>query len=354
MYTRILLTLAAVAFILVPSLAEAQLDCMIPTRERVSTLPGPTSPVLAPFRRLVIAAEEIVKRNEVFLTGVRPIRVRTTIDYDEARPRAAIVNTVAYNEGAWVTDRCAVIPQADRGGGISDGGIHLVINDPRSFLGAADNDGVLESFQEPVLTGQVGGFPEYGGMYILIGAPNIVPWIPVTVAEALDREARRLARVQADWAGEKTREWLTEEKIQQSYELMKKIDAAAAETNRTAMLGILKEEQVRRPKMEAARDVEIAAQLDDLRTYRASFSTEQLQTQARMGVFPNGTARVDDPNGRPLVKVDPALASLDPNRIHFIRVFASGVPTDPVPGRFAWLQRSRAAIDLAALYALIQ
>jgi hypothetical protein len=53
------------------------------------------------------------------------------------------------------------------------------------------------------------------------------------------------------------------------------------------------------------------------------------------------------------VKVDPAVATLDPDRIHFIRVFASGVPADPVPGRFGWMRRSKAAIDLARLHGLI-
>jgi len=352
MHIRITLTLLSV--VLVPSLAHAQLDCMISTRERVSTLPGPTSPVLAPFRRLVHAAEAIVKRNEMFLDGARAIRVRTTIDFADARPRVATVNTVAYNEGAWVSGRCAVIAQADRGGSISDGGIHLVINDPRAFLGAADNDGVLESFAEPLRTGDVAGFPEYNGMYILLSASRRVPWIPVTVADALDREARRIERSRTDWEREKAQPWLTEARIEESYEFMKKIDARAADENRAAMLGVLEEEQARRPQMEAAHDARLATQADDLRAYRSSFSAEQLGEPARIGAFPDGTVRVDDPKGRRLVKVDPATADLDPDRIHFIRVFASGVPADPVPGRFAWMERSKAAIDLAALHALMR
>ena len=205
-----------------PSIAAAQLDCQVPTRERVST--GTlNSPALAPIRKMALAVEAIVKRNAVFMAGKRPIRVRTTIDYALDQPRTAIVNVKAYNKEAWIAGECDVIPEADRGGGVSDGAIHIVINDPRTFFGGSLGDAEMEAFEEPARTGEVAGFPEYSGdIASLMSEGGRVPWTPVTVSQALDREERRLRARQDEWAKQKERPWLSEAKIQESYELLKK------------------------------------------------------------------------------------------------------------------------------------
>lgn len=339
--------------LLVPARAWAQLDCVVPTRER--TVTGPVaSRSLAPFRTLVAAIETIVKSNDAFVQGARPVRVRTTIDYGDGSPRSAIVNTVAYNREAWVPGRCDVIPQADRGGGLADGAVHVTVNDAGSFLGPGEDDGVLRTFQEPALTGDVAGFPEYGGMYVLLSRDRRVPWVPVTVAEALDREERRLARERADWERDKQRPWLSAAKVQESYALLLKIDAAAAEKQRAALMTAVENEKATRPKFEAEQDARLAGKHDQLQTYRRGMTPAQLQAQASIGHFPDGRVRVDDPAGRKLVKLDPALAGLAPDAIHFLRVFVGGVPTDPVPGRWPWRERFKAAVDLTALHALIR
>jgi len=337
-----------------PSMTAAQLDCQVPTRERVST--GTlSSAALAPIRKVALAVEAIVKKNAVFMAGVRPIRVRTTIDYALDQPRTAIVNVRAYNKEAWIAGRCDVIPEADRGGGVSDGAIHIVVNDPRTFFGGSLGDADLEIYEEPARTGEVAGFPEYGGMYALMSEGGRVPWIPVTIAQVLDREERRLRARQDEWAKAKERPWMSEAKIQESYELLKKINAAAADEQRAAMMAVLQEEKVRRPKIEAEGDAALAKELAELSAYRATFSALQLQGQASPGAMrPGGGVRVDDPKGRKLVTVDPAFSKLPPDRVHLIRVFRGGVAQDPVPGRYAWQRQSNDALDYAALAALLK
>ena len=335
-------------------MAAAQLDCLVPTRERVST--GTlNSAALAPIRKAALAVEAIVRKNAVFMAGVRPIRVRTTIDYALDQPRTAIVNVRAYNKGAWITGKCDVIPEADRGGGVSDGAIHIVINDPRTFFGGSLGDPEMEVYEEPVRTGEVAGFPEYGGMYVLMSEGGRVPWIPVTIAQALDREERRLRTRQDEWIKQKERPWMSEAKLQESYELLKKINPAAADAQRDAMMKVLQEERVRRPKLEAEGDAALAKEMADLGAYRASFSPQQLQGQATPGAMrPGGGVRVDDPKGRKLVTVDPAFSKLPADRVHLLRVFRGGVAQDPVPGRYAWQRQSNDALDYAALAALLR
>jgi hypothetical protein len=333
--------------------AEAQLDCSVPTRER-SSEGAVRGQALADFRQSVLAVEAIVKRNAVFMGGVRPIRVRTTIDYAPGPPRSAIVNTVAYNQGAWTKTGCDVIPQADRGGGISDGAIHIVINDARSFLGGTDNDGVLEAFTEPKLTGQFAGFPEYDGIYVLLSRGNRVPWVPVTIAEVLDREDRRLAREFEEFERERQKPGISEADIQKSYEALLKLAPAQAEAQRAAMMKVMVETRQRMAEFLTKRAADLERQRQTLNAYRASFGADGLRSQARVGVFPDGRTRVDDPNGRASVKVDPALSRLAPESIHFMRVFVGVLRTDPVPGRWQWMEKSKATLDLDALARLIR
>lgn len=343
---------ALVVVFLVPATAWAQLDCVVATRERPAGAQANAS--RAAFRNRVLAVERIVQENQNFMAGVRPIRVRTTIDYGDAQPRTAIVNTVAYNREAWLAKGCDVIPQADRGGGVSDGAVHVTVNDPRTFFGGSDNDGVLETFTEPVRSGEFGGFPEYNGMYVLLARPGFVPWVPVTIADVLDREVRRLDSDLQEWVRDKQRPWMNEADIEKSYALLRKLDPKAADEQRAAMIKVMQDTRAQRITFEAERDAHFVRRREELDAYRRSFTPERLAAQATVGHFPDGRVKVDDPMGRKLVKVAPAVAHLNPDAIHFMRVFVGGVATDPVPGRWPWMQRTKAAIDLAALARLIE
>lgn len=87
--------------------------------------------------------------------------------------------------------------------------------------------------------------------------------------------------------------------------------------------------------------------------YRASFTPAQLAAPGTISnsMTPDNVIRVDDPEGKPLAKVDPAYAQRDPRRIHVIVVGLSPQPkTDP---NYAWFNASLEALDYAALGRLL-
>lgn len=63
---------------LFPSLASAQLDCIVPTREEGYEASRPNAEAI---RRAARAVEAVVKRNALFMAGNEPVRVRTSISY---------------------------------------------------------------------------------------------------------------------------------------------------------------------------------------------------------------------------------------------------------------------------------
>lgn len=354
--------LVATAWLLLctSSAASAQLNCMVPTRERLSGGGIPlNSAALAPIRRAAQAAEAIVKRDTSLMVGARPVRVRTTIDYAPERPWTANVFTGVYNEEAWV-GACDLSPFADRGGGLRDGTLRITINEPRAFLGyPSGGDSELEAFEAPELTGYVAGFPVYRdatGTSVLIVNPGLSPWIPVTIAEALAHEERRLKAAQGEWVREKARPWITAAKVQQCYDTMKAVAPALVEDACAPVRQARADEQAQRPKREADTDADFAARYEDLRAYRAAFTAQQLQEPASPnGRRPSGIARVDDPGGLRLVKVNPAFRLLHSQHVHLLGVHrVVGPATDPVAGRHAWMMRSVEALDYAALAALLE
>ena len=90
--------IAFVAFLLLlPSLASAQLDCIVPTREEGYEASRPGAEAI---RRAARAIEAIVKRNALFMAGNEPVRVRTSISYHGNTWLSASVITTAYNKKA--------------------------------------------------------------------------------------------------------------------------------------------------------------------------------------------------------------------------------------------------------------
>lgn len=328
--------------------ATGYLDCVVATRERGDTM---TPPSAAALRQAAHAVERIAKADAAFMAGNRrPIRVRTTIDAWRGTPHGAIINTVAYTQKAWVRGACDVIPQADRGGDLSEGAIHVILNDPYSFLTARLGDHDFEAFEEPVRTGEFAGFPIYDQLYVLISRTGKVPWVPVTVADALRFEEARMKRRFDEWTAEKQRPSISLASIETSYQAMRKIDPEAAEKTRAALVNVMQDEKIQRAKMEADHDARLARQAVAWAAYRAALTPAQLQAQARLGVVgADQIVRVDDPNGRRLVKADPALATLPPGEVHLIRVFRGDWPKDPVEGRTEWMRRTNDTLDFAAL-----
>lgn len=97
---------------------------------------------------------------------------------------------------------------------------------------ATGGDAELEAFEAPKLVGQVAGFPIYKdatGTTVMLSRTKAAPWIPVTIAEALDVEARRLDESYREWLREKARPRITETKVQRCYDTMKTVDGSRAE-----------------------------------------------------------------------------------------------------------------------------
>lgn len=343
---------------LVPALAHAELDCIVPTREEGFE---PQRPGADNLRRAARAAAEIAQRNAVFMAGNKPVRVRTSISYYGLNWLSASVITTAYNQKAWLAGGCKVSPYADRGGGLSDGQIAIYLNDPGALLGGQLGDGELRASFAPRAQGSIAGHPVYaaGGNEqnprALITAGGYLPWVPVTVAEMLDWHERELAAQEADFARaqERAGTGLDEAKIEAMYRDMRKVDAAAAEKTRAQLLASLPKMRADAARQSASGSQAIAQRRAAFDAYRASFTTAQLSAP---GTISGATTRervqrVDDPAGRPLARIDPAYSRRDPKRVHVIAVSVAPQPkTDP---EYAWQQASYEALDFDALAALL-
>ena len=62
--------------LMVPTFVQAQLDCIVPTREEGF---DPKQPGATELQRAARAVAAIVQQNAVFMQGNKPVRIRTTI-----------------------------------------------------------------------------------------------------------------------------------------------------------------------------------------------------------------------------------------------------------------------------------
>ena len=341
---------------LFPSLASAQLDCMVPTREEGydASRPGAES-----VRRAARAIEAIVKRNAVFMAGNEPVRVRTSISYYGDRWLSASVITTAYNRKAWVGEGCQISKFSDRGGGLSDGQIAVYINDPGAMLGGRIGDSELTASLGSRRVGEVAGFPLYGrgddaaDTMVMITSSKELPWVPVTVAEALDWREREIKEREASWQKQSGNAGKAETQLRAAYENMKKLDPAGAEKMRVKMERDLEKMRADEARVHAQSNDAIASTRAEFDAYRASFSAAQLREQATISgqTFRRVVPRVDDPKGRPMVRVNAAEAQRDPGRIRLLVVPQYSVATDE---DHEWQVASRKALDYAALAALLE
>lgn len=346
------------ALALAPALAYAELDCIVPTREEGFDSRRPGAEVL---QRAARAAAAITQNNAVFMSGNKPVRVRTSISYYGQDWLSASVITTAYNQKAWLRDGCKVSPNADRGGGLADGQIAIFINDPGALLGGQLGDGELRASFAPAPRGSFAGYPVYlaGGQAqnprVLLSDGGYRPWVPVTVAEMLRWHERELLRREAHF--ERARQSvnaLDERKIDEIYRGLQKADPAAAEKTRSNLLASLEKMRASAAKNEAAGAQAVTKQRAAFDAYRASLTAAQLAAPGTMSgtTTPEGAVRVDDPEGKPLARIDPTYAGRDPKRLHVIVVSIAPQPkTDP---EYAWQQTSYEALDFGALASLLR
>jgi hypothetical protein len=352
--SRILAFLAFLFFL--PSLAVAQLDCIVPTREEGYEASRPNAEAI---RRAARAVEAIVKRNALFMAGNEPVRVRTSISYYGEHWAAASVITTAYNRKAWVGEGCQVSKFADRGGGLSDGQVAVYINDPDAMLGGGVGDSELPARLAPRRVGELAGFPVYGRgddaadrMVMLSSSPGL-PWVPVTIAEALDWREREIAEREASWQKQSGNAGKAEAQLRAAYENMKKVNPAAAEDMRVRMERDIAKMRADEARVHAKSNDAVAGTRAEFDAYRASFSAAQLREPATISgaAYRKTVLRVDDPKGRPIVRVDTAAAQRDPGRIKLLVIPQYSVATDE---DHQWQVASRNALDYAALAALLE
>ena len=342
----------------VPAFAQAQLDCIVPTREEGF---DPKQPGATELQRAARAVAAIVQQNTVFMQGNKPVRIRTTIDYGGWDRQSASVITTAYNQKAWRPGGCKLSKFADRGGGLSDGTIAIFINEPEAIFGGQLGDAELKASGMPTPLGTIAGFPLYAGggnkdnPRLLMSRAGYEPWMPVTIAEMLDWRERELKKKEEEYQAsvqQKGNE-LNEAKIEEMYHDMKKINAAEAEKMRTKMLASLETIRTKSARQSGQAAQWMMQQRQAFDAYRASFTPAQLAAPGTIShsMTRDNVIRVDDPAGKPLAKVDPAYAQRDPRRIHLIVVGLSPQPkTDP---NSAWFKASLEALDYAALGKLL-
>ena len=341
---------------LLPATASAQLDCVVPTREEGY---DPKRPGAEAVRRAARAIEAIVKRNAVFMAGNEPVRVRTSISYHGDRWTAASVITTAYNRKAWVNGAgCQVSQFADRGGGLADGQVAVYVNDPDAMLGGQVGDGELPARLAPRRAGEFAGFPLYvrgddpADTLLMIGASHELPWRPVTIAEALDWRERELVAREADWQEASASAGRAEAQLRAAYENIRKVDPAAAEQMRTRMERDLEKMRRDEARTHAQSNDAVARSRSAFDAYRASFTAARLREPATISsqLYRDAIPRVDDPQGRPIVRVDEARAVRARDQVNLLVIPRYSVPTDE---DHAWLVASWAALDVAAIAGLV-
>lgn len=346
------LTVGACLLTLLPGVALAQLDCVVPTREEGY---DPQRPGAASVRRAAHAIEAIVKRNAVFMAGNEPVRVRTSISHHGDRWAAASVITTAYNRKAWVNGAgCQVSKFADRGGGLADGQVAVYVNDPDAMLGGTVGDAELPARLAPRRSGELQGFPLYvrgddpADTLLMMSVANELPWRPVTIGEALDWREREIASREAEWHKASSSAGSAEAQLRAAYENVRKVDPAAAEQMRMRMERDLEKMRRDEARTHAQANDAVARTRSAFDAYRASFSPARLQEPASISpqLYRDAVPRVDDPQGRPIVRVDEARARRAPDRISLLVIPRYSVATDE---DHAWLVASWAALDYAAI-----
>ncbi len=352
------------ALCLVP-LAHAEAACWS-ERERPTTADqlAVADARVAGSRAAARAMNDILERNAA-LRGLPDVRLRATWQVT-GHPRSSPWTPYGFHLVLWAHPRqvwgpgeCDLTPQADR----VDPRAAIVVqtNSVRSTLtqqNSAVRDDQIEAFVEPERIGQVGRYPVYRGQWVVLTFDGRLPWVPVTTAEYLAFEERRLMQAVAetdhDIADANARAGRYDDSgPRQVYEAMKKTNAAEAEKFWAMIQDV---------KAQAARDAAAASagppvanayvkQLDELRALRASLTPAQMQDQAREGYTSRTPQRPVDTLPR-LVKLDPTFPwdRANPNRTRMMEIHYSGAgsPYDEL------MRQAVETMDWAAIEALMR
>jgi hypothetical protein len=210
----------------------------------------------------------------------------------------------------------------------------------------------------PRRVGELAGFPLYGrgddaDTMVMMSSWTELPWVPVTIAEALDWREREIAEREASWQKQSGSAGKAEAQLRAAYDNMKKVNPAAAEDMRVRMERDIAKMRADEARVHAKSNDAIASTRAEFDAYRASFTAAQLSEPATISgaVYRKTVMRVDDPKGRPMVRVSTAVAERDPGRIKLFVIPQNSVATDE---DHQWQVASRNALDYAALAALLE
>jgi hypothetical protein len=256
--------------------AHAQTQCYTPREEQ----DGINTAKWGPQRGKMLAAEKVIHANAAFQSAPVPVRTRSTLStsrlHVRAYPEKSLVGIVVW------TGECNLIPQAER----VDASIGVV----SVFFNHPVQDTFLQFMDVPKLTGQVAGFPEYNG-WVVMTKDGRLPWIPQTLANRLDREGERRERALAEWRQtQPTIKAPDEVTVRKTRDLLAKSDPEGARKYAAEMEALRAEVKRKNEFVYPATTARLERELNDYKTYRASFSAEDL---ARPGVWsdPAGTEK---------------------------------------------------------------
>lgn len=324
-----------------------------------------TDPRFASLRQSMLAAEALLRQNPAFMAAPVPVRYRSSFSISPLENSArvhvkAVPERKADGTRLW-TGTCGVIPQVDRiGGAIFQVSVFFNLAARGPMLGATG--------RVPTQTGVVAGHPEFDG-WVLLTSGGRLPWVPLTVADALDAEGARRKAQLADWVKTSVNaKPIDPAAIQNAYDAMKTLDPAAAAKMRTQLEAIAAEAVRQQRDVAPATTAQFEKAVSDYETYRATLTAAQLAAPAVWRGPTTGTSRAlhaahqDLSNIAPgpaehAMGVKPDAAFPDPRGSGRVEAIAIHFPDEPDPRqveRRAWRQRVRERFDFAALAALVR
>lgn len=324
-----------------------------------------TDPRFAPLRQAMLAAEALLRQNAAFMAAPVPVRYRTSFSIGPLENSAslhvkAVPERKADGTRLW-TGACGVIPQVDRiGGAIVQVSVFFNLAARGPMLGAAG--------RVPKHTGTVAGHPEFDG-WLLLTSGGRLPWVPLTVADALDAEGARRREQLAEWVKSSANaKPMDPAAIQNAYDAMKALDPAGAAKMRAQLEAIAAEAARQQRDVAPATTAQFERAVTDYEAYRASLTPAQLAAPAVWRGPTTGSSRAlhaahqdlsniaPGPAERAMgVKPDPAFPSPGaPGRVEAIAIRFSDDPDPRQVERRAWQRQVKAAFDFAALAALVR
>lgn len=270
--TRYFGVLAVLLSFSIPTTAIAQVQCWAPRQDD-----GPvTDKRWARHLKAMNAAEALIKQSREFTDSPVLVRMRTTMAAGPYELWNSRVSVRAYPEltsggiRLWEGE-CKVTSQADRVAG-SIGRVSV-------FFNHVSKEMFMGSDEVPKRTGTAAGYPEYGG-WVLISKNERLPWIPQTLGDRLARIGAAREKAVTDWHRDKAARKVPDRAmVERTAALLRRNDPAGADNYMENMKRLAADVQAAQAK-DAARDAHLSKLLSEYRTYRASFTAEQLAKPA--------------------------------------------------------------------------